>query len=200
MLFKLLFVHWVLGCVRLYVTPLKRKSQFLIALWVPWTPLVFLARYFGGSSLWCSSQGLGCLMWDTNPLFLQKKCWIGEIPPLLWVTMSGVGIWLRPCLCLSYPSRCGPFNLCCEEVVHVGFRSFFFSFNTCLLTISHEIGTEGNKSMNRTNRSNYLFETHTHKELQNNSTKVCVRSCWNKEKGVRCLAWLSGRKFQRKDI
>ena len=48
MLRKLLFCHWVLGCVRLYVSPLKRKPLFPIALWVPWTlPLsVFLARHF----------------------------------------------------------------------------------------------------------------------------------------------------------
>ena len=49
MLRKLLFFHWVLGCVRLYVSSLKRKLQFFTALWVPWIlPLsLFLARHFG---------------------------------------------------------------------------------------------------------------------------------------------------------
>jgi len=48
------------------------------------------------------------------------------------------------------------------------------------------------------------LRTHTHKQLQNNSTgaaaKVYTRPGWNREKGVRCSASLYGRKFQRKDI
>lgn len=57
------------------------------------------------------------------------------------------------------------------------------------------IGTEGNKKMNNIIFSKSLFEdTHTHKQLQNNSTgaviKVFMRPHWNTEKGVMRLACL----------
>ena len=53
MLCKLLFFHWVLGCVRLDVNSLEREPQFAAALSVPWTfPLsAFLAGHFGLISL-----------------------------------------------------------------------------------------------------------------------------------------------------
>lgn len=52
--FKLLFFCWVLGMMRLHVSPLKGASQFPIALWVPQisAPLHFLSQMFWGSSLW----------------------------------------------------------------------------------------------------------------------------------------------------
>lgn len=67
--FNLLPLCWVPGQVSLCVTPLSVGSLFPIVLWVSWTksPLVFKARHFGGLSLQCWTQGLGCLMWAQIP-------------------------------------------------------------------------------------------------------------------------------------
>ena len=44
-------------------------------------PVGFQTIHFGGLSLQCWSQGLGCLMWGTNPSLLRKKLHICEILP-----------------------------------------------------------------------------------------------------------------------
>lgn len=53
----------------------------------------------------------------------------GEAPNLLdhsqlWVVMPEVRFLARLHLCLSYPSQCDPFTVCCERVVQLVFRSF----------------------------------------------------------------------------
>ena len=42
-------------------------------------PICFQNQTFGGSSLQCSSQGLRCLVWGTNPLLLRVNFNIWDI-------------------------------------------------------------------------------------------------------------------------
>lgn len=111
-LFKLLFFHWlVLGTIK-SVPELSKRGMFLHSILglSDIISLVFQARHSGDASFWCRSKGPGCLTWGTNPLFLQEK-WNSSF----FVSMPGVGSFVRPCLCLSYTSECGPFCLCCIE-------------------------------------------------------------------------------------
>lgn len=100
--------------------PFKTKTSTLIALGVPpdVISLVSKARYFGGSFVWCSSQGLG--MPDTvhRVLTLQRDAQYLLDSSRLWE----VGFWAI--LSLSYPPPCGPFILCWGEAVQIVFNSF----------------------------------------------------------------------------
>ena len=98
-------------------------SQFPTALWVSWmwAPFDFNARHLRGSSL-LQVYELRCLILD-EPLIPQGEAPDSWDPSLLWVTTLRVEFWVRPGLCLSYLSKCSPFNIC-EGALPLVFRSF----------------------------------------------------------------------------
>lgn len=102
-LFQLLLLSQSLGQVSLCMCPLREISQFPTVPSLSWTraQFVFKARYFGGLALHCRSQGLKCLMWGPNSLFIREKLWVSEIPPLVHCHTWGWYL-VRLCLCLSY--------------------------------------------------------------------------------------------------
>lgn len=51
-----------------------------------------------------------------NSIFLRSS--------QLWVPVPGVGFLARAYLCLSYPSQCHPFTICCRGTIHLVFRTF----------------------------------------------------------------------------
>lgn len=53
------------------------------------TLMLFKVRLFGGWSLQCRSQGLGSLMWGTNPSLFREKCSVHEIPPTCGLLCQG---------------------------------------------------------------------------------------------------------------
>lgn len=54
--------------------------------------LLFKVRHFGGWSLQSRSQGLGSLMWGTNPSLFRKKCSVHEIPDTCGLLCQGWGL------------------------------------------------------------------------------------------------------------
>lgn len=108
-------------------------SLFPIVLWVSWTksPLGFKARHFGGLSLQCWTQGLGCLMWAQIPQLLREKFHIFEISVVgfhSWGVFLGKTVYL----CLSYLSQYGPLIFCCCGASQVLFKSFSKEIIPCI--------------------------------------------------------------------
>ena len=54
--------------------------------------LLLKVRHFGGWSLQSRSQGLGSLMWGTNPSLFRKKCSVHEIPDTCGLLCQGWGL------------------------------------------------------------------------------------------------------------
>lgn len=76
----------------------------------------FQSQTLRGLSLQCRIQGLVCLLWRKNPLFLREMFHIFETPFWLWVNMTRVRFLARLCLCLSYPSQCSSFPFVVEAL------------------------------------------------------------------------------------
>ena len=73
-LFELLLFYWLLGWVKLPVSPLRRVSLFPIH-------FDFLSQTSWGLIFWRRPQGLGCLTGDAKPSLLQENHPSGEILP-----------------------------------------------------------------------------------------------------------------------
>ena len=73
-----------------------------------------------GACLSCA--GSGCLVWSLNPSLLKEKIWTFVIPPDCGSLQPGCGFLLgETSLCLSSPSQCCPFTLCCGGSVPPAF-------------------------------------------------------------------------------
>ena len=85
---------------------------------VSWTspPLVLP---FGGLSLQCRTQGSGCLMCAETPCSSEKNSIFLRSLPVVGHHVGHGGF------CLSYPSQCSPFILCCGSAFHLFFKIFF---------------------------------------------------------------------------
>lgn len=70
-----------------------------------------------GAPVWCRSQGSGNGL-GHKPCLLRETLLFLQLPP------EGLRLesWARPHPCLSHPSRCGPFILCCGGAVQLVFR------------------------------------------------------------------------------
>lgn len=106
-------------CVRF----LKAESPFLVVLWASWmlALLVFKGRCFGGSSLWCSFLGLGCLIWGFNPSSRRSSVFWISLPLVSHIRDQRL---VRLHLYLSYPSLCDLSIFCCRKTVQPVFIPF----------------------------------------------------------------------------
>lgn len=94
------------------------------SLWLSWTQtlLCFKAKCFGGSCLPGRVQGLGCLMWGTNPhssgrssVFVSSLLAMGHY--------TWVGFLARPSILLLLPDLMWPFYPCPEGAAQLAFRA-----------------------------------------------------------------------------
>lgn len=69
-------------------------------------------------------------MWGTNPSVLKDKLRIRRYL-LTWLTPA-VAFLVRPRLCLSYWSGCGPSILRCGCAVQLAFRCFTWGIVSCV--------------------------------------------------------------------
>lgn len=91
------------------------------------SPIGCLSQTFWGLIFLVQVPRFGCLMWGTNPSLLWERETLDLWGPfLLGVTVSGVGILERLCLCLSYSSPCGLFNSLLWRSISASFQ---FSFS-----------------------------------------------------------------------
>lgn len=102
----------------LHTSLLKEGSLFPKVLWFSWTYSLWFAKpKIWGTHLFRVSDG-------EDSSFAPWKSSIFWDPSWLYVATSRMGFWVRACLCLSYPSWCGPFILYCGSSAHVVFRAF----------------------------------------------------------------------------
>lgn len=89
----LLPLCWTPGQLSLCMSSLRAESPFPTSLIFSQMKalLLFKIRLFGGWSLQCRSQGLGSLMWGTNPALFREKCSVHEIPPACGLLCQGWG-------------------------------------------------------------------------------------------------------------
>lgn len=98
--FKIYFLHILQICNTIYWLSQSGWESFKSYISVPpvlrspgYTPLVFKAQHFWGSSLWGRSHGMTFLMWSINPLLLGEKLHICEILPNRGGHCTGYGVF-----------------------------------------------------------------------------------------------------------
>lgn len=110
------------GVFQTAIFPLDlRASEIVCEPFKRVSPVGFLSQKFWG--LISLVQIPGATVADTSDVrhqlphsFRISARLVSSLPLLLWVaTQPAVGFLVRPCPCLSYPSQCGHFILCCGE-------------------------------------------------------------------------------------
>lgn len=89
----------------------------------------FHSHTFLGPCHWCRSQGLGWLMWGTNPLLFRERLQAHEIPPYYVLTCQGWGFWWD---CISaFPTCLGVvlLSLVMDKAVQLVFSSSSVGMN-----------------------------------------------------------------------
>lgn len=114
--------------MRLHTSPLKWESQFPTALWVPWTSSLLVSKPdILRVHLSCADPRVWCDWALTLNSSGEWTRMVRSIPFMCHCTRGGGGKIVH--LPLLYVSI---FSLCCEELIHLFFRSFSEINNPCV--------------------------------------------------------------------